>query len=177
MTFDTTSGVMMGRFAPFFRSLSPVSAPAAASRMVSVLRASPPAMRMISSTASSVILISLSRPCLLAMARLISVFRSSGSSDSSLTTTDRLSSGLMTEKLGFSVVAAMKVTSRFSTLGSNASCCDLEKRCTSSMNNTVSLPSETRRSCARLSTSRTSLTPEVTADSSSKTRPDCLATI
>lgn len=73
-------------------------------------------------------------------ARSITVRSSSGSNDSSLTTTERLSSGLITEKLGFSVVAAMKVTSRFSTLGNNASCCDLEKRCTSSMNRTVSLP-------------------------------------
>ena len=177
MTFDTTSGVMTGRFAPFLRSLSPVSAPAAASRMVSVLRASPLAMRMISSTASSRIRTSLFSPRSSSTARLMRVLRSSGSSDSSLTTTDRLSSGLMTEKLGFSVVAAMKVTSRFSTLGNSASCCDLEKRCTSSMNSTVSLPSATSRSCARLSTSRTSLTPEVTADSSSNTRPDCLATM
>lgn len=177
MTCDTTSGVMIGRFVPFLRAWSPVSAPAAASRIVSVFRASPPAIRTISSTASSLILTSFLSPRSLSMALLMSVFRSSGSSDSSLTTTDRLNNGLMMEKLGFSVVAAMKVTSRFSTLGSNASCCDLENRCTSSMNSTVSLPSATRRSWARLSTSRTSLTPEVTAESSSKTRPDCLATI
>ena len=116
-------------------------------------------------------------PCSLAMARLMSVSRSDGSNDSSLTTTERLSNGLMMEKLGFSVVAAMNVTSLFSTLGSNASCWDLENRCTSSMNSTVSWPSDTSLSCARLSTSRTSLTPEVTADNSSNTRPDCLATI
>ena len=83
----------------------------------------------------------------------------------------------MTEKLGFSVVAPMKVTSRFSTAGSSASCWDLEKRCTSSMNSTVSLPCDTSRSWARFSTSRTSLTPDVTAESSSNSRPDCLATM
>lgn len=48
MTCDTTSGVMVGRFEPFLRALSPVSAPAAASRIVSVFRASPPAIRTIS---------------------------------------------------------------------------------------------------------------------------------
>ena len=40
-------------FRTFLRALSPVSAPAAASRIVSVFRASPPAIRTISSTASS----------------------------------------------------------------------------------------------------------------------------
>ena len=49
---------------------------------------------------------------------------------------DRDSSGEMTEKLGFSVVAAIRVTSRFSTAGSSTSCWVLEKRCTSSMNST-----------------------------------------
>lgn len=44
------------------------------------------------------------------------------------------------------VVAPIKVTSRFSTAGSSASCWDLEKRCTSSMNSTVSRPRDTSRS-------------------------------
>ena len=46
----------------------------------------------------------------------------------------------MTEKNGFSVVAATRVTQRFSTLGSSASCWVLEKRCTSSTNSTVCAP-------------------------------------
>ena len=51
---------------------------------------------------SSLILTSFLSPRSLSMALLMSVFRSSGSSDSSLTTTDRLNNGLMMEKLGFS---------------------------------------------------------------------------
>ena len=51
----------------------------------------------------------------------------------------RDSSGEITEKNGFSVVAATSVTQRFSTPGSSASCCALLKRCTSSTNSTVSL--------------------------------------
>ena len=39
----------------------------------------------------------------------------------------------MTENDGFSVVAATRTTHRFSTAGSRASCCDLEKRWISSM--------------------------------------------
>ena len=127
---------------------------------------------MISLTAASSILTSPFKPRLSSTARAMSVARSDGSNDSSLTTTERDSNGLMTEKLGFSVVAPMKVTSRFSTAGSSASCCDLEKRCTSSMNRTVSVPSPTSLRRARASTSRTSFTPDVTADSSSNARPD-----
>ena len=46
----------------------------------------------------------------------------------------------MTEKNGFSVVAATSVTQRFSTPGSRASCWALVNRCTSSTNSTVSRP-------------------------------------
>ena len=159
------------------RSSPSPSAPAAASRIVNDLRASPPAMRTMSSSASpSSRTVPLS-PRASRTARVMTLRNSVSVSDSSLTTTDRLSNGLITEKLGFSVVAAMKVTSRFSTLGSNASCCDFENRCTSSMNSTVSRPCAMRRSWARASTSRTSLTPDVTADSSSKARPDWWATM
>jgi hypothetical protein len=52
----------------------------------------------------------------------------------------RLSSGLTTEKKGFSVVAAMRLTIRSSTADSRESCWVLEKRCTSSMNSTVRRP-------------------------------------
>ena len=177
MTLLTMSGVMTAGLSESFACLPPVTAPAAASRMVRVLRPSPPPMRMISSRASSSMATVPSNPRGLAMARSISVPRSASSSDSSLTTTERLSNGLITEKLGFSVVAPMKVTSRFSTLGNRASCWDFEKRCTSSMNRTVSLCEVTSRPWARSRTARTSLTPEVTAESSSKARPDCLATM
>ena len=76
----------------------------------------------------------------------------------------------MIEKNGFSVVAAISVTQRFSTPGSNASCWDLENRCTSSTNRTVSVPlrDSSRRDSSR--TARTSLTPADTADSSTKRR-------
>ncbi len=62
---------------------------------------------------------------------------SSSSSGCSVSSSDRESSGETTENDGFSVVAPMKDTQRFSTAGSSASCCVLENRCTSSMNSTV----------------------------------------
>lgn len=97
---------------------------------------------------------------------------SSSSSGLSVSKSDRDNSGEMTEKLGFSVVAATSVIHLFSTEGSRASCCDLENRCTSSMNNTVSCPPEVSRLRASSMTARTSLTPAVTADSSTKKRPE-----
>ena len=51
---------------------------------------------------------------------------------------ERESSGEITEKYGFSVVAATRVTQRFSTAGSSESCWVLLKRWTSSTNRTVS---------------------------------------
>ena len=89
---------------------------------------------------------------------------------------ERDSSGETTEKEGFSVVAATRVTHRFSTLGRRASCWDLEKRWTSSMNRTVSSPEAVRRLLASATTARTSLTPAVTAESSTKRRPEPRAT-
>ncbi len=83
----------------------------------------------------------------------------------------RDSSGEITEKLGFSVVAAISVTQPFSTAGRSASCWLLLKRCTSSMNSTVPRPCMARLSRARSMTARTSLTPAVTAESSTKARP------
>ncbi len=85
---------------------------------------------------------------------------------------ERESRGEFTEKLGFSVVAATSVTHRFSTLGRSASCWDLEKRCTSSMKRTVSSPPVASRRRASSTTVRTSLTPAVTAESSTKRRPE-----
>ena len=56
-----------------------------------------------------------------------------------VSSSERDSSGEITEKLGFSVVAAINVTSRFSTAGSSTSCWVLENRCTSSTKSTVLL--------------------------------------
>ena len=53
---------------------------------------------------------------------------------------DRESSGAITEKDGFSVVAATRTTQRFSTPGSSASCWALLKRWISSRNSTVVRP-------------------------------------
>ena len=96
---------------------------------------------------------------------------SSSDSGSRVSSSDRDSSGETTEKNGFSVVAAMRVTQRFSTAGSSASCCPLLNRCTSSMNSTVCLPYKESWVLASSMTARTSLTPAVTADSSVNRRP------
>ena len=63
--------------------------------------------------------------------------RSSGSSRNSV---DRLRSGALTSKNGFSVVAPISVSVPSSTAGSSASCCDLENRWISSRNRIVPCP-------------------------------------
>ena len=78
----------------------------------------------------------------------------------------RDSSGDTTEKNGFSVVAPIRVTQRFSTAGSSASCWVFEKRWTSSMNSTVRRPVRPRSRRASAMAARTSRTPAATADSS-----------
>ena len=87
-----------------------------------------------------------------------------------MSSSERDSSGEITEKNGFSVVAATSVTQRFSTPGSRASCWALVNRCTSSTNSTVSCPREASRLRAELIASRTSLTPAATAETSTKSR-------
>ncbi len=79
---------------------------------------------------------------------------------------ERESSGEITEKYGFSVVAAIRVTQRFSTAGSRESCWALLKRWISSRKRTVSLPKPPAARRAPSMTARTSLTPAVIADSS-----------
>ena len=79
----------------------------------------------------------------------------------------------MTLKNGFSVVAATRVTQRFSTPGSRASCCALLNRCTSSTNSTVSRPPCTSSLRAASMAARTSLTPADTAETSTKRRSVC----
>ena len=95
---------------------------------------------------------------------------SSSDSGVRVSSSERDSSGLTTEKNGFSVVAPMKETHRFSTAGSSASCWVLLNRCTSSMNRTVCLPVMPSSRRAFSTAARTSLTPAVTADSSTNRR-------
>lgn len=62
----------------------------------------------------------------------------------------------------------MSVTQRFSTAGSRESCCALLKRWISSRKRTVSWPYPPEARRAPSMTARTSLTPAVIADSSTK---------
>ena len=64
----------------------------------------------------------------------------------------------------------MNETHRFSTAGSRASCCVLENRCTSSMNSTVCVPLIPSARRAASTAARTSLTPALTAESSTNRR-------
>ncbi len=70
-------------------------------------------------------------------------------------------------------MAATRVTQRFSTPGSSASCWALLNRCTSSTNSTVSLPVATSSARAASMAARTSLTPAETAETSTKRRSVC----
>ncbi len=92
-------------------------------------------------------------------------------SGSSVSSSDRDSSGATTAKNGFSVVAATSVTKPFSTAGNSASCWVLVKRWTSSMNSTVRTPDIASASRASSIAARTSFTPAVTADNSRNRRP------
>ncbi len=82
----------------------------------------------------------------------------------------------MTENDGFSVVAATSTTWRFSTPGSRASCWALVNRWISSRKSTVWRPYMSRARLACSITARTSLTPAVTADSSTNSRSAAVAT-
>ena len=95
---------------------------------------------------------------------------SSGCSGSRRNSVERLRSGGLTSKNGFSVVAPISTSVPSSTAGSRASCCDLLKRWISSRNRIVPCPRSPSRWRARSMTSRTSLTPAVTADSCSNAR-------
>ena len=101
---------------------------------------------------------------------MISSVTSSSSSGWSVSSSDRDSSGDTTEKLGFSVVAPMNDTQRFSTAGSSASCWVLENRCTSSTNSRVCRPLNDSACFASSIAARTSFTPAVTAEISVKRR-------
>ena len=98
------------------------------------------------------------------MARSNSLSRSSFSSELSTYTCIRDSSGLITSNEGFSVVAPIRVMSPRSTAPRSESCCALLKRCISSIKS-MGLPLVRNNGLlrARSITSRTSLTPAVTA--------------
>ena len=94
------------------------------------------------------------------------VAASSSSSGSSRNSVLRESSGPVSEKNGFSVVAPTRTSSPSSTNGSSTSCCAWLKRCTSSRKRIVPWPCSPSRARARSATSRTSFTPALdTADS------------
>ena len=82
----------------------------------------------------------------------------------------RLRSGGLTSKNGFSVVAPIIVSVPSSTAGSRASCWALLNRWISSRKRIVPRPCSPMRCRARSITSRTSLTPALTALICSKTR-------
>ena len=97
------------------------------------------------------------------MARSSNCRRSSLSSDLSTYSWHRDSNGRMTSKEGFSVVAPMRVTMPLSTAPRSESCCDLLKRCISSMKRMGDASLKKRPFWAFSITSRTSFTPLVTA--------------
>ena len=149
---------------------SPASA-RATSRVVSTARASPSARPTSAATASASALDpSALRP------RATTPARSSSESGSRRHRVDRESSGALTWKNGFSVVAPMSTSSPSSTEGSRASCWDRLNRWTSSRKRMVPLPCSPSSRRASSTTSRTSLTPAVTADSGTKRLAVAVAT-
>src|SRR5438477_1492832 len=139
-------------------SPSPARA-AAASIPLSATRASPRALSSSASSASGAI-----PACSCSWPRSTTCLSSSRLSCSRRKTRLRDSSGAITSKDGFSVVAPISVTVPSSTWGRIASCCALLKRWISSMNRTVRRPAR-RCSLASATTLRRSATPAVTADS------------
>jgi hypothetical protein len=93
-----------------------------------------------------------------------------------VSSTQRDNSGEITEKYGFSVVAASSVMVRSSTAASSESCWVLLNRWTSSMNSTVGRPPARRSRRAVSMTARTSLTPAFSADRATKRRSVAPAT-
>ena len=147
-------GVVMAATSRVFRAIraSPAATEArcaAASSSSSMFR--PPSPRVSSSSALWTIL------C-----------RSSSESGSRRSTRHRESRALLTSKDGFSVVAPMRVSVPFSTVGSTASCCSLLKRWISSMNRMVRLPCMPNRSRASAVALCRSFTPALTALSATK---------
>ena len=139
--------------------------PAAASNRVSDFLPSEPAKRIRSSRAwvSNWNFVSSPRASLRARSKMVSI--SVADKGRSCSTKDLDSKGEITENAGFSVVAAISTTQRFSTAGSKESCWDLENLCTSSRKSKVSRPVDAKRCLAALMTSRTSFTPAFIAES------------
>src|SRR5262245_50821308 len=108
-------------------------------------------------------------------ARSMRACNSASCNGSSTYTDARESSAPITSNDGFSVVAPTNTNSPDSTCGRKASCCALLKRCTSSTNTTVDLPSRRRLACARSTASRMSFTPPSTAEIATKSRPKASA--
>ena len=137
------------------------------------MRASPPAMVTRCSRASSAIV----RPALSSPRSRrrapggAASSTASSSSGSSRSSRHRESSGVLSEKYGFSVVAPISVTVPSSTAGSSTSCCAFDHRCTSSTKSTV------RKSPPRAPsiTLRASATPEFTAESCISSAPTASA--
>ena len=101
---------------------------------------------------------------------------SSGASGCSTNTRVRESSAPLISKLGFSVVAPMRVMVPSSDGGSRLSCWALLSRWISSMNRIVCAPPDSSRPRAAATISRIRGTPSVTALNGTNTRCDVLAT-
>ena len=156
---------------------SACTVPAAASRAVSARRASPLARRSRWSRASASSVTAPPSPRSEVSARSTSRPIAASSRGCRVSSRLRDSSGETIEKNGFSVVAATRVTCRASTAASSESCWVLLKRWISSMNSTVCRPVCVSSDLARAMTSRTSLTPALSADSCAKRRLVALETI
>ena len=142
----------------------PAKASTTISRTFSSFRPSPPLKRIKASVSSSRISFVFRRTSSRS-ARSNRICRSSRSRDFRTKTWQRESRGEMTSKDGFSVVAPIRTMVPVSTAPSRASCCALLKRWISSMNR-IGAPRWLNRPAPRAfsNTSRTSLTPAVTAE-------------
>ena len=149
----------------------------ASSSVVSELRPSPAASVQIARTTSSLALKRPSSPSGALRARRTRCSMSSSARCSSSTTRLRDSSAEFTSKYGFSVVAPIMTTVRFSTAWSRASCWEREKRWISSMNKMVRRSNIMRRCFASSISRRRSLTVPVTAETSTNSLLVCAAMI
>mmetsp|Transcript_24988 Transcript_24988/g.77863 ORF Transcript_24988/g.77863 Transcript_24988/m.77863 type:complete len:236 (-) Transcript_24988:134-841(-) len=97
-------------------------------------------------------------------------FSASGESLLKTTRWQRELMALLSEKDGFSVVAPMREMVPFSMSESSASCCAFDQRWISSTNRMVPCCEKLRVFCARVSSSRSSFTPALAAESVRKCR-------
>ena len=143
----------------------PAEASTTISRIFSSLRASPALKRKSASVSLTVIFLCFRRVSVwIALSR--SNCKSAVCSDLSTNTWQRERRGVMTSKEGFSVVAPIKTTVPSSTAPRSASCWALLNRWISSIKRIGEpLPANREVLLALSMTSRTSFTPEETADS------------